>query len=285
VASAPAEQEILEADAGEQALATFDLRELPEGTSWVLNVATDGFTHLRWSSGEEFSTSSATSAQFCYGGTCACPDGTVPLPSIGFAPLGATSLTAAVTGPGNGASFVTITPRDIDEFCDDEPIPPPPLASGAFSGNGTWRATNPSLTTMFTDASALGFGAAPLDIAGVSGDVVMELREDGTGTLTYTDVTAFINDGPLPDLTINGTGDFEFGVAAGELTVSGSTFTVSASSSALFGETIVITDGDLEGGAGGTSTYTVGFDGNQMVLTSAEGARGAVFFPVVWTRI
>ncbi len=286
VALSPAEQATVDAGAGEQALGEFDLGALPDGTSWVLNIDTDGFALLRWSTGEEFATTSATSTQFCYGGSCACPDGTVPLPSINFVPLGATSLTAGATGPATGASFVTITPRDIEEFCDEDPLPPPPpLSSGAFSGNGTWRATNPSLATMFADASALGFGAVPLDIAGVTGDVVMELRPDGTGTLTYTDVTAFINGGPLTDLTINGTGNFEFGVAAGVLTVSGNTFAVSVSSSALLGEALVITDADLEGGAGGTSTYTVGFDGNQMVLTGAEGSRGAVFFPIVWTRI
>ncbi len=277
VALAPTEPATIEADAGEQALGAFDLGALPADISWVLNLDTAGFARLRWGSGEEFSTTSATSTQFCYGGSCACPDGTVPLPSISFVPLGETSLTVGVTGPAAGNSFVTVTPRNIEEFCDDDPLPtPPPLSSGAFSGNGTWRASNPSLAAMFTDASAIGFGAVPLDIAGVTGDVVMELRPDGTGTLTYTDVTAFINNGPMTDLTINGTGDFAFGVAAGELTVSGNTFMVSVTSSALLGETLVITDADLEGGAGGTSTYTVGFDGDQMVLTGSRGSNGAL---------
>ena len=118
-----------------------------------------------------------------------------------------------------------------------------------------------------------------------TGDVVMELREDGTGTLTYTEVTAFINNGPLTDLTINGEGSFQFGVEAGLLTVSGNTFNVAVSSSALLGESLVITDRDIEGGAGGTSTYEIGFDGDQLVLTGAEGTRGAVFFPILWTRM
>ncbi len=69
------------------------------------------------------------------------------------------------------------------------------------------------------------------------------------------------------------------------LTVSGNTFNVAVSSAALFGESLVITDRDIEGGTGGTSTYEVGFDGDQLVLTGADGARAAVFFPILWTRV
>ena len=175
--------------------------------------------------------------------------------------------------------------QDIAGFCDEPAEPSEPTGSGAFDGNGTWRATNPALKLMFTDASALGFGVEPLSIAAVTGDVVMELGDDGTGTLTYTDVTAFIDDGPFPDLTINGVGQFRFGVEAGVFSVAGNTFEVSASSSALFGEVLTITESDIEGGSGGVSSFTVGFNGDQLVLAGAEGSRGEVFFPLLWTRI
>jgi hypothetical protein len=241
-----------------------------------------GLTYNRLGDFDEYATRLSEQTRFCYGEACVCPDGTTPFSDLLALPRSVTALTVALSGSATEGASASVDAADVESFCD-EPIDTSVPGSGTFTGNGTWRATAPALTAMFTEASGFGFGAEALSIAGVTGDVVMELNDDGTGRLSYVRVTALLNDSQLRDLTINGTGQFQFGVEGGVLTVSGNTFTVSASSSG-FGDPLVITDSDIEGGAGGTSTYTVGFDGEQLVLTSADGARGAVFFPRTWTR-
>ena len=268
---------------GQQAVVEFDLSGLDADTNWIVTRSNTGLTYNRLDDFDEYATRLPEQTRFCYGEACVCPDGTTPFSDLLALPRSVTALTVALTGRATEGASASVDVADVDDFCDDEPVDTTPPGSGEFTGNGTWRATGPALTAMFTEASGFGFGAEALSIAGVTGEVLMEFRDDGTGTLTYRRVTALINDGPLQDLTIDGNGQFQFGVEAGVLTVSGNTFTVSASSSAL-GDPLVITDRDIEGGAGGTSTYTVGFDGEQLVLTSADGARGAVFFPTTWTR-
>ncbi len=263
-------------DPGEQAIVSFDLSGLDAGTNWVISRTNTGLTYNRLGDFDEYPTAVSEQSRYCYGESCACPDGSSVFSDLIVLPRTVTTLTVALTGSATAGASVVVDAVDVDDECDDAPTPPP-LASGAFNGNGTWRATNPALARLFADASAYGFGAVPLDIAAVTGDVVMELRQDGTGTLTYTNVTAFINDSPLADLTLNGEGSFQFGVEAGLLTVSGNTFSVAVTSSAMLGESLVITDRDIEGGAGGTTTYEIGFDGDQLVLTGAEGVqRGSV---------
>ena len=267
---------------GQQAIVEFDLSSLDAGTNWIVTRSNAGLTYNRLGDFDEYATRLPETTRFCYGDACVCPDGSTPFADLIALPRSVTALTVALTGSATEGASTSVDVADVADFCD-EPVDTSIPGSGTFTGNGTWRATAPALTAMFTNASAFGFGAEALSIAGVTGEVLMELRDDGTGTLTYRRVTAFINDSQLQDLTIDGTGRFQFGVEGGVLTVSGNTFTVSASSSG-FGDPLVITDRDIEGGAGGTSTYTVGFDGEQLVLTSAEGARGAVFFPTTWTR-
>ena len=268
---------------GQQAIVEFDLSGLDAGTNWIVTRANSGLTYNRLGDFDEYPTRLAEQTRFCYGEACVCPDGTAPFSDLLALPRSVTALTVALTGSATDGASASVDVADVDDFCDDAPLDTTPPGSGAFTGNGTWRATGPALTTMFTEASGFGFGAEALSIAGVTGDVLMELNDDGTGRLNYVRVTAFINDSPLQDLTIDGTGQFQFGVEGDVLTVSGNTFTVSASSTA-FGDPMVITDRDIEGGAVGTSTYNIGFDGEQLVLTSADGARGAVFFPRTWTR-
>ncbi len=271
---------------GQQAAVTFSLDALPITTAWVVSRQSSGLTLNRWDTGDDFAVIDNEMIKYCYGELCECPDGTSPLPDILYVPFGSQYLDVALTGAANASAMVTMFVQDIANFCDEPAEPSEPTGSGAFDGNGTWRATNPALKLMFENASALGFGVEPLSIAAVTGDVVMELGGDGTGTLTYTDVTAVINNNPFPDLTINGSGQFQFGVEAGVFSVVGNTFEVSASSSALFGEVLTITESDIEGGSGGVSSFTVGFGaGDQLVLTGAEGSRGELFFPLLWTRI
>jgi len=284
----PASTSSVRVERGQQTAVAFDLSTLPGDTAWVVSRQSSGLTLNRWDTGDDFAVIVTEGIEYCYGGLCECPDGTVPLPDILYVPFGSQFFDVALTGAANAAASITMFAQDIQEFCDEpteSTLPSEPTGQGAFDGNGTWRATNPALESMFTDASAFGFDAEPLSIAAVTGDVVMELRDDGTGKLIYTDVTAFINDGPLPDLTINGGGSFQFGVEAGVLTIVGSTFEVSASSSVLGGEALTITDSDIEGGTGGVSSFTAGFVGDQLVLAGAEGSNGKVFFPLLWTRI
>ncbi len=267
---------------GQQAIVEFDLSGLDADTNWIVIRSNTGLTYNRLGDFDEYATRLTEQTRFCYGEACVCPDGTTPFSDLLASPRSVTALTVALTGSATEGASASVDAADVESFCD-EPVDTSVPGSGTFTGNGTWRATAPALTAMFTEASGFGFGAEALSIAGVTGDVLMELNDDGTGKLTYRRVTALINDSQLQDLTIDGTGRFQFGVEAGVLTVSGNTFTVSASSSG-FGDPLVITDSDIEGGAGGTSTYNIGFDGEQLVLTSADGARGAVFFPRTWTR-
>ncbi len=275
----PVEKRVSE---GQQAIVEFDLSGLDAGTNWIVTRTNTGLTYNRLGDFDEYATRLTEETRFCYGEACVCPDGTTPFSDLLTLPRAVTALTVALTGSATEGASASVDAADVESFCD-EPVDTAPPGSGEFTGNGTWRATGPALTAMFTEASGFGFGAEALSIAGVTGDVLMELNDDGTGRLSYVRVTALLNNSQLRDLTINGTGQFQFGVEGGVLTVSGNTFTVSASSSG-FGDPLVITDRDIEGGAGGTSTYTVGFDGEQLVLTSADGARGAVFFPRTWTR-
>ncbi len=270
---------------GSQTAGTFDLSSLPGDTSWVLSIQASTSSALAaWDNGEEFRPTVEAATDYCYGGSCECPDGTVPVPDIRFAPVTASSVTIAISGSAFENANAVMSVADIEEFCDEE-VDDPELSDNAPTAlAGTWRANPDAVAKMFEFASSAGAGGdTGLDVAGVTGDLLMTLSEDGSGTLTYDDVTIFFNDELIGELTLGGGGTFQWDVSDGQLRIQGGAFSLSGSSPSLGGELFTLTEADV--GAGGTSTFGLGQSVEpNLVLLGGDGNRGEVFFPLLWTR-
>ncbi len=267
---------------GEQTIVEFDL-EPPAGSdgSWVLHLEAAGLTNNRWSSGDTFATTSPTAEDWCVGGDCVCPDGSKPAGELAPVPDGSTALVSALTGPPDAVSSIELSFSNFDDLCDDEPEPEP---SGETPGGltGTWRASNEALKGAFAQAFAdLGDG---FGVGAVSGDVIMTIAGDGTGTVTYTAVTLFFEDSPVDTIILDGRGDFAWSIdGEGAFTVRGTSFQMAANSPA-FGELpLVIPETSALGGA--TSRYSISPPTGELILVQLDAtATNNTFFPNVWFR-
>lgn len=219
-------------------------------------------------------------------GVCECPDGTPAFPDDRTRP-GDVELTASLVGRANGATTLNVSVHRFDPDtadCDDEEEePPPPTTPPATEGSmlGTWRAQPDAIAFMFERASVFGPDSPALDVGAVTGDLLMTFAEGGTGTLDYQEVTLFLVDSPISDLTINGGGSFTWNIEGGRVVISGTEYVISVGSAAL-GEPLTIGSDDLPGG--GTTALSGAQVGDELTITAATGSAGAVFFPMIWRR-
>ncbi len=251
---------------------------------WVIKLSTDGLVATRWSSGDEFTYIDEQTTTFCIGDACLCPDESELDLEVTRLPGDATSLDVALTGSASDGAGTTMEFVVLDENCEEEESEPVDLGD-ADPGDvvGTYRAQGESIAQMFREASLFGVGSEEgLDIAGASGDLLMTLRPDGTGRLDYNGVQVVFTSGPLPEITINGGGEFDYGVA-GTLRISGTDYTLSVTASVLGDEPLTIGSDDLPGGTG-FSEFSYEFADSRLLLTSLGGTAGEVFFPLVWTK-
>ena len=214
-------------------------------------------------------------------GECLCPDESSPFPANKTLPV-ETRLTSALVGRPTGESGLVVEVRVFDPSmprweCDQEPD----LGDPVLGLVGTWRANPNSVAMVLEQASGFGGSDAPaIDVAGADGSVLMTFNEDGTGTLAYQEVTFFLNDSPIAELTINGEGSFNWGGDAPDLRISGITYAFAVTS--LGPEPLVISSDDVP--AVGVTTLEASLAGDQLALVNPEGTAGQVFFPVSWTR-
>lgn len=219
-------------------------------------------------------------------GVCECPDGTPAFPETRTR-TGDVELTASLVGRSTESTTLGVAVHRFDPDTADceEPTPTTvattePETGGSMSG--TWRAQPDSIAFMFEQASVFGPEAPAIDVGAVTGDLLMTFDEGGTGTLEYRDVTLFLVDSPLSDLTINGGGTFDWTVEGGRTIISATEYVISVGSSAL-GEPLTIGSDDLPGG--GTTALAGVQAGDELTITAATGSAGAVFFPIIWRRV
>ena len=249
--------------------------DAPDGS--FVDVVMTGYSSLTWADGETWAAGADRfDVRYCVG-DCGCP-GFPPPPADGELPVGLSDLTIALGGTGSAAAEAVVEVIDRGE-CDDPGPSDEEIAGGLV---GTWRANPESVALAFTQASGFGPEAEALDIAGVTGDVLMTFNDDGTGTLAYDAVTLFFNDAPFPELTLNGAGSFGWTSTAGAVSITGTSYAISVGSSALGGELTTITSDDIP--AAGTTQLAVSFGGDQLSI-DATGSIGQVFFPILWNRV
>ncbi len=251
---------------------------------WIIKLSTDGLVATRWSSGDEFTYVDEQTTNFCIGDACVCPDGSEPDIELVRLPGDATSVDVALTGGAASGAGTTMELAVLDGSCEEEEAEPIDLGD-EDPGDlvGVYRAVPEAVAQMFREASTFGIGGDEgLDIAGASGDLLMTIRGDGTGRLDYNNVQIVFASGPLPEMTINGGGEFNYGLD-GTFRVSGTDYELSITASALGSEPLTIGSADLPGG-GGFSEFTVGFADSRLILDSLGGTSGEVFFPLVWIK-
>ncbi len=272
-------------DRAAQSVVTFTFDGLSGDTSYVLTEEIGGLATARFDGGgaDDDVITAAITTEWCLSGSCECPDGVVPIPGLRFVPAGSMSRTVALTTSfASPSNFASASISDIADRCDEEASGPPDVGTPGGGFTGLWRANPNAIETMFEQASAFGAGSGQgLDVAGVTGDLLMEFRDDGTGRLTYAGVTLFINDAGFGDLTLNGSGSFVWGIVDETVRISGTDYEIGVSSSAL-GDLVTITDEDLP--AGGLTVLSGAVAGDMMTISAADGSAGEVFFPILWTR-
>jgi hypothetical protein len=218
-------------------------------------------------------------------GVCECPDGTPAFPDDRTRP-GDVELTASLVGRSNGATTLGVSVHRFDPDTADcaEEEPPPPTTPPATEGSmlGAWRAQPDAIAFMFERASVFGADATALDVGAVTGDLLMTFEAGGTGTLDYQQVTLFLVDSPISDLTINGGGSFTWSIEGGRVIISSTEYEISVGSAAL-GEPLTIGSDDLPGG--GTTALSGAQVGDELTITATTGSEGAVFFPMIWRRV
>ena len=218
-------------------------------------------------------------------GVCECPDGTPAYPESRTRP-GDVELTASLVGRSTESTTLNVSVHRFDPEtaeCEEEEDPPaattPPATGGSMIG--TWRAQPDAIAFMFEQASVFGPDAPALDVGAVTGDLLMTFEEGGTGTLAYQDVTLFLVDSPIADLTINGGGTFNWTSTGNRVIVDATDYVISVGSSAL-GDPLTIGSDDLPGG--GTTVLAGLQAGDELTITAATGSEGTVFFPIYWRR-
>ncbi len=249
---------------------------------WILRVSTSGLVSTRWQSGDEIVFVEDQLSNYCIGDECLCPDGSLPYSGVERLPADAGSMTAALTGRSADGAAIEVKIIELTNDCE-EPEPEPADLGDGDTGDvvGTYRASGEAIAQMFRETSIFGGGEA-LDIAGASGDLLMTLSPDGTGTLKYIGVNIVFSDGPLGALTIDGGGTFTYGVGD-TFRVDGLDYTLSVYADALGPDPLTIGSADLPGGSG-FSEFTYGFADGRLILESLGGTSGEVFFPRVWFK-
>lgn len=249
---------------------------VPDSPGSLLTVTVSGVGIARVAATDVVSAVGPT--MFCVD-DCVCPDGVKPIPSERTLATGGTVY--ATLGGMLSTSSISLSQEvfNPDDFDCENPDLGEPAADGLV---GTWRANPDSVASVFEQASAFGDEATPFDVLGASGDVIMTFAEDGTGTLSYNDVTIFISDEILGDLTINGSGTFRWGGAGDGIRIDGTTFSYSIGSSALGGEILTITDADVP--QAGVTSLAATIADDELVVSDADGTAGEVFFPMLWVR-
>ncbi len=243
----------------------------------MVDLLVTGYSVATWRGGDtsEARAGNPVDLRYC-AGRCTCPDGSRPVFDASL-PAGTSELNLALSGSGAEGGGATVTVFETE--CEPEP------ESADDALLGTWRASPEAVASAFVQASALDGGGGepvePLSIAGATGDVLMTFNEGGTGSLEYNDLTLFFNLAPLPDLTINGSGTFTWR-GGGDIVITGATYSFTASSTALGGESFTLSSADLPGG--GSTALTVFEDGTSLTITAVEGSDGGVFFPQLWFR-
>ena len=249
--------------------------DAPDGS--FVDVLFTGYTSATWGDGETL-TAGADPFDFRYCvGDCGCPGEPAPT-TDGELPIGVSELTIALSGTGAGEASALVQVVDTGD-CIEEPVPGEDVGGGLL---GTWRANPDSVALAFTQASGFGPQAEALDIAGVTGDLLMTFNDDGTGLLLYDGVTLFFNDAPFPELTLGGGGSFQWDSTPGAISIDGITYKIAVGSSALGGELTTITSDDIP--AVGTTRLEVSFGGDSLAV-AADGSAGPVFFPIFWNRV
>lgn len=269
---------------GEQLIVRFDIDPLLSDGPWVVTYTGEGLVNARWDDGTAFQTTESIERQWCLDGPCVCPDESEPLPGLDDAPGASRELWVALTGATAGISGASLSLDDVDDLCEETPATTVDVGAPDGSLAGQWRADPESIAQMFREASAFGGGdGAALDIAGANGDLLMDLRSDGTGSLTYNNVSLFLNDAVLGDMTLNGQGTFSWGISDGLMAISNSDFNIGVTSTAM-GELLALTDEDVGGPAGSTELVVSYTGGNDLNLLYPEGSLGTVFFPRHWFK-
>lgn len=249
---------------------------------WVLKLSTDGLVATRWSSGDEFTYVEEQTTTFCIGDGCVCPDGSEPELELTRLPDDATSVDVALTGGAVDGAGTTMELAVLDEDCEETDPEPLDLGSGTGNVAGTYRAQPEAVAQMFREASVFGVGEGEgLDIAGSTGDVLLTFRPDGTGRIDYQEVELFFNDGPLTSLTLNGGGEFNYGIDR-TLRITGTDYAFSVSTPTLGPDPLTLTSADLP--SGGVSEFSYSFAAPTLLLDSLGGTSGEVFFPLVWVK-
>lgn len=261
-----------------QRTVVFDVEGVDGSPGATMSVLLDGTGVARVADIDMVVNGESVRDDWCLG-DCTCPDGQPTFPTERVLDR-STTVTASLVGlPDSGSSaLVEVNVFDPDTYdCEN-----PNLGGVDDSLLGTWRANPQSVAGMFAEASAFGASALPIDVAGATGSVLMTFAEGGVGELEYQDVSVFLNDEALGELTFKGTGAFAWGVTDGQILIDGTTFAVQVSSDAI-GVPLVITDDDVP--AAGVTKLTASVVGDDMTITASEGSAGDVFFPISWTRV
>lgn len=276
----------LSADAGAQANHEITVSPVDGADGTVLTVQGSGHGLLRLDP-DDIALAGSYVEEWCLG-SCECPEGGGPAFPADRTRAGGVELAASLVGGASDATTMRVRverfdpddPGRCDEEDDDTTMPPSDVAGPGLVG--TWVANPESVAAMFEQASAFGSEESGFEVIGASGPVIMTFAEGGSGSLTYDSVTLFLADEIIGDLTIAGTGTFNWSTTGGALVITGTEFAYSVGSSALGGELLTITDEDVP--TSGTTTLSGAVDVNVLTITSADGSAGRVFFPTSWIR-
>jgi hypothetical protein len=279
----------LSSDAGAQSNHEIAVAPVGGADGSVVTAAGTGVGVLRVDPDDIVLTGGTFLEEWCIG-RCECPDGSAAFPSDR---IRADSFDIAASLVGGARDATTLRVRtgrfdpDDSERCDEEEAEdagdssPPP--GGTTDGLvGTWRANPDAVASVFEQASGFGGADSGFEVIGADGDVLMTFADDRTGTLDYDNVTLFLADQIIGDLTIAGTGAFSWDIVGGSIVISGTTFAYSVTSSAIGGELLTITDADVP--TSGTTSLSGGVTGGVLTIASADGSAGRVFFPNTWIR-
>jgi len=215
--------------------------------------------------------------------SCVCPATGEPRPTDVTIDVADPTLFAALAGRSAGPSTLAVEVVGAEEAIEEECEEREPEAGDDGAGLlGTWRANPESIAAMYEQASAFGDDAIPLEVSAASGDLTLTFLTGGKGELIYDRVTLSIEDAASQEIRLDGSGTFQWAPGAGGIEITGTTFAISVSSSALGDNFITLTDADVPGG--GTTTLRVFPEDNRLTITSVEGSAGRVFFPVSWIR-
>jgi hypothetical protein len=147
---------------------------------------------------------------------------------------------------------------------------------------GTWRANPLAIAAAYEDT----FDGS-IDVAGVTGDVLLIIRPNGQATLRYDDVNIFLNDEGIQSVILYGSGTLDWRTSSGQLIFSNtSDFSFTSTTNAFIGgevEAFTLNLDDINvGGSSSTSEFTVSND--TLTIHSIEGSHGAIFIPLLWNR-